>query len=241
MVALFRAATQGRPYENRFILGAHRNKVQRVLKRDGNNASIISPIAFCGQSDYGVGGHHPNEVFQGRDGGSSRDTMDIVSPEKYLEEIFHTQIPITREMGIRVAAYNGVSLVLRAPLAPNVNDKGTAFGGSLYAVLVLAGWGLLHLKLKEEGIPGDVMIHECGVTYSLPVTDGWEARCSLPDDDGYARFVANLRAGGRGKIRLEVSIPRGDRIAVSFSGSYAAVIRTASESVPSPPRTSPAG
>ena len=75
----------------------------------------------------------------------------------------------------------------------------------------------------------------------LPVTDGWEARCSLPDDDGYARFLANLRAGGRGKIRLEVSIPRGDRVAVSFSGSYAAIIRTASESVPSPPPTSPAG
>jgi len=42
-------------------------------------------------------------------------------------------------MGIRVAAFNGTSLTLRAPLRPNVKDKGTAFGGGLYALLVLAG------------------------------------------------------------------------------------------------------
>lgn len=170
-----------------------------------------------------------------------RNAMSIDSPEKYLEEIFHSQIPITREMGIRVAAYSGISLSLRAPLAPNVNDKGTAFGGSLYGVLVLAGWGLLHLKLQEEGIAADVMIHECNVTYSLPVADDWEAYCSLPDDGGYDRFLASLRAGGRGKIRLEARILKGGRAAVSFSGRYAAVIRTASGSVPSPPPTFPAG
>jgi thioesterase domain-containing protein len=152
----------------------------------------------------------------------------LESPEKYLEEIFHTQIPLTREMGVRVAAYCGASLTLRAPLGPNVNDKGTAFGGSLYALLVLAGWGLLYLKLKEEGIRGDVMIHESNVTYSQPVTGDWEALCSLPEDDGYARFLEALRARGRGKIRLEVRILRGDRVAVSFTGSYAA-IRTGSD------------
>jgi thioesterase domain-containing protein len=173
--------------------------------------------------------------------GFSRDTMDIESPEKYLEEFFDMQIPITREMGIRVAAFNGTSLALRAPLGPNVNDKGTAFGGSLYALLVLAGWGLLHLKLKREGLPSDVMIHEIDVTYSLPVTEDWEARCRLPEDDGYSRFLGDLRTRGRGKIRLEVFIMQGDRVAVSFAGSYAAITRTAYESAQSPLRTSPAG
>ena len=167
--------------------------------------------------------------------------MDIESPEKYLEEVFHTQIPITREMGIRVAAFNGNSLTLRAPLCPNVNDKGTAFGGSLYALLVLAGWGLLHLKLRDEGMRGDVMIHESNVTYSLPVTEDWEACCALPEDDGYSRFLGDLRSRGRGKISMEVLIMRGERVAVGFTGSYAAIIHTASESAPSPRRSSPAG
>lgn len=167
--------------------------------------------------------------------------MDSGSPQKFLEHIFHAQIPLTREMGIRVVAYDGLSLTLGAPLAPNVNDKGTAFGGSLYALLVLAGWGLLRLKLQEEGIRGEIMIHESTVTYSLPVTDDWESRCALPEGDGYARFLRELRAGGRGKIRLEVRILCGDRVAVSFSGSYAAVTRTPSGSAPSPRPTDPAG
>jgi thioesterase domain-containing protein len=126
-------------------------------------------------------------------------------------------------------------------LGPNVNDKGTAFGGSLYALLVLAGWGLLHLKLREEGMRGDVMIHQSDVTYSLPVAEDWEARCALPEDDGYARFIGDLRTGGRGKIGLEVLIMRGEQVAVSFTGRYAAIIHTASESAPSPRRSSPAG
>ncbi len=184
---------------------------------------------------------HRLEFLENRKDTLLLQAMDIESPEKYLEEVFHTQIPITREMGIRVAAFNGTSLTLRAPLAPNVNDKGTAFGGSLYALLVLAGWGLLHLKLREEGMRGDVMIHESDVTYSLPVTEGWEARCALPGDDGYARFIGALHARGRGKISLKVMIMRGERVAVSFTGSYAAIIHTASESAPSPRRTSPAG
>jgi thioesterase domain-containing protein len=167
--------------------------------------------------------------------------MDMDSPEKYLEAVFHTQIPITLEMGVRVAVFSGTSLTLRAPLRPNVNDKGTAFGGSLYALLVLAGWGLLHLKLREEGIRGDLMIHESDVTYSLPVTEDWEACCALPDDDGYSQFLGDLRTRGRGKITLKVLIMRGERVAVSFTGRYAAIIHTASESAPSPRRTSPAG
>jgi len=149
--------------------------------------------------------------------------MDMQSPEKYLEEFFHTRIPVTREMGIQVVAYDGDSLTLGAPLAPNVNDKGTAFGGSLYSVLVLAGWGLLHLKLREKGISADVMIHECDVTYSLPVRGDWEALGRLADAGGYDGFLAGFRERGRGKVQVEVRVMAGHRTAVRFSGSYAVI------------------
>ena len=55
-------------------------------------------------------------------------------------------------MGIRVAAYDGTSLKLTAPLAPNINHKSTAFGGSLYSLAVLCGWGIVHLKLAEAAL-----------------------------------------------------------------------------------------
>lgn len=144
----------------------------------------------------------------------------------YLEKTFHDLIPITREMGIRVLRYDGSTLVLTAPLAPNVNDKGTAFGGSLYSLLVLAGWGLVHLRLKEEGITGDAMIHESSATYSLPVTDDWQVSCSLPEAAEYQRFIDRLRTRGRARLALESRIMAGDRVAVSFRGNYAAVSKS---------------
>ncbi|MDD2319737.1 MAG: thioesterase domain-containing protein [Geobacteraceae bacterium] len=149
--------------------------------------------------------------------------MDLESLRSDLEETFHAQIPITRTMGIRVLRYDGTGLVLGAPLEANVNDKGTAFGGSLYSLLVLAGWGLLQLKLREEGITGDVMIHQSSVTYSQPVTDDWEVHCELVPSAGYTRFLERLRTRGRARLTLESHIMAGSRVAVSFQGSYVAV------------------
>lgn len=143
---------------------------------------------------------------------------------RYLEETLHTQIPLTKGMGIRVASYDGDTLVLQAPLDRNVNDKGTAFGGSLFSLAVLAGWGLLFLKLKEEKLSGDIVIHESAITYHLPVAGVLEARCGIPEGDEYSRFMEDLRSNGRGKITLETVIMRGRRVAVSFTGRYVAQV-----------------
>jgi len=149
--------------------------------------------------------------------------MEFAALRSYLDETFRTKIPITQAMGIRVLHYDGTNLVLGAPLEPNVNDKGTAFGGSLFSLLVLAGWGLIHLKLKEEEIPGDIMIHESSITYSLPVTEPWEAHCRLPEAPEYAHFLEMLHSKGRARLALEAQIMVGTQVAVSFRGSYAVV------------------
>ena len=68
---------------------------------------------------------------------------------KELENVLHSEIPLTREIGIEVVDYTGDSLTLKAPLEKNINHKCTAFGGSLYSVSVLSGWGLIHLLMKD--------------------------------------------------------------------------------------------
>jgi len=139
---------------------------------------------------------------------------------KYLEEILHTKIPLTKQMDVRVAGYDGRTLILKAPLNRNVNDKGTAFGGSLFSLAVLSGWGLLFLKLKEENLSGDIVIHESTISYRLPVTGVLEVRCSIPEGEEYADLIERLRAGGRGKISLETDLMHESRVAVSFRGRY---------------------
>ncbi len=99
-----------------------------------------------------------------------------------LEQVLHHDIPLTREMGIRVIDWQNHRLRLHLPLAPNVNHKSTLFGGSLYCGAVLAGWGWLHLRLREAGIDdGHIVIQDGQISYPLPVREDAIAVCDAPD------------------------------------------------------------
>ena len=65
------------------------------------------------------------------------------------------------------------------PLAPNVNDKGCAFGGSLVSLMTLAGWALVELALRQRGEDCDVFVGESHVRYLAPVWDDFQAHARL--------------------------------------------------------------
>ncbi len=136
-----------------------------------------------------------------------------------LEHILHNEIPISQAMGIRVANYDGTSLQLAAPLAPNINHKCTAFGGSLYSLAVLCGWGLLHLKLAEAGLRKHIVIQESNILYVLPIDQDMLAECRL-DDVAFKHFLRTLKKHGRSRLSLAVTIKHGGQPAVEFSGRY---------------------
>ena len=60
-------------------------------------------------------------------------------------------IPLAQAMDLRGASYDGLTLCLQLPLAPNINDKGCAFGGSMASAATLTGWGLVRLAIGESG------------------------------------------------------------------------------------------
>jgi len=143
------------------------------------------------------------------------------TPATELEKRIFTDIPLARHIGVRVAQFDGRTLVLSAPLAANSNHKGTAFGGSLFSLAVLAGWGLLTLKLAERGVEGELVIQESRVRYLLPVTGELVARASLPGDRELDRFFIAVDRYGKGRVRLSVSIEHAGREAVRFDGTFA--------------------
>jgi len=111
-------------------------------------------------------------------------------------------IPLTRAMQIALRDYNGETLTLAAPLAPNVNDKGCAFGGSLSSLATLAGWGVVALKLAELGLSAEIYVQDSTIRYLAPVWGAARGRgrvrvvCRVPREEGgdactlEARFVA---------------------------------------------------
>ena len=137
-----------------------------------------------------------------------------------LQNILHTEIPLTQAMGIFVQRYNSNSLTLSAPLQPNINHKSTAFGGSLYSISVLAGWGLLYGKLMERGIRGTIVIQKSSIDYKLPVEQDFSAICTIDDASQFERFVHTLQRKGRARISLDVAITVNNCTAIAFGGTY---------------------
>lgn len=144
---------------------------------------------------------------------------------RHLEAFLHRAIPLTASMGLRVSEYDGCSLELSAPLEPNTNDKATAFGGSLASLLTLAGWGLLHVKLEELGLASDIVIHKSEFSYDHPIDSDFTARCQLPDEAAWDRFLAALERRGRARLELASWIGVKDDPAVTMIGRYAAMRR----------------
>ncbi|MBK5007386.1 thioesterase [Pseudomonas sp. S60] len=142
---------------------------------------------------------------------------------QYLQAVLHRDIPLTQEMGLEVVGWQQQVLQLQLPLAANVNHKSTMFGGSLYCAAVLAGWGWLHLRLRELGIDdGHIVIQEGQISYPLPVTGAAVARCVAPDEKAWERFLALYQRRGRARLTLETTVSNvgSDEAAVLFSGQY---------------------
>ena len=140
-----------------------------------------------------------------------------------LERVLHHDIPLTRDMGLTVLGWEHGQLRLHLPLAPNINHKSTLFGGSLYCAAVLAGWGWLHLRLREAGIEdGHIVIQDGQISYPLPVKADAVAICDAPAAALWDKFVTTYQRRGRARLALHTRIVAEDSEAdaVRFVGQF---------------------
>jgi thioesterase domain-containing protein len=134
-------------------------------------------------------------------------------------------IPQVRAMQVEVAGESDGRLRLSAPLAPNVNDKGSAFGGSLASLMTLAGWGLTTRRLVDAGLQADVYVADSQVRYLAPLEDTLQAEAWLEEGE-WETFIATFRQRGRARCRIAacVRLPGGGEATV-FSGRFVALTR----------------
>ena len=138
-----------------------------------------------------------------------------------IQELLNSKIPITRAMGVRVEDYDGERLALSAPLDLNVNHLGTAFGGSLNALAVLSGYGLLWLELQDTEC--HIVIRRSSISYEHPVRGELRAICVRPEAQTLARFKETFHQTGRARITLSATIEDDGIVAVRFEGTFVAM------------------
>ncbi len=117
------------------------------------------------------------------------------------------KIPLARAMDVHLAACTDDMISLRTPLAPNVNDKGCAFGGSLVSLMTLNGWALVELALRQRGEACDLFVGESTVHYLAPLWQDFRSEARLADGSSWTTFFATLAARGKARIEVNCLVP----------------------------------
>ena len=148
--------------------------------------------------------------------------------DEVLQSLRHycASMPPVAAMGVGVSGYDGERLTLHAPLAANVNDKGTAFGGSLTSLMTVAGWGLVTLQLQLRDLAAEVYVADSAIRYLAPLRADLLARARLGEGGSWEDFFATFAARGRARVQLEAEVPLPEGgAACTLGGRFVAIAR----------------
>lgn len=153
--------------------------------------------------------------------------MNDLSADKVLTDAqtfwasVRDEIPMLSYMDTSLAAWDGQTLSISAPLTPNTNDKGTAFAGSLATLATVTGWAALTLWARSQYVPCYVAAAESHIRYKKPVICDFQAVARLPSANDLAGLQARIASHGRGRVSVQVIIRSGSVDALALEASYA--------------------
>lgn len=147
-----------------------------------------------------------------------------------LEHLIVEKMPITQHLEFSLAADDEGRVRASAPLQPNTNHMGSAFGGSLSMLATVTGWAMMH-QVVEEAVEDmkrrvEVMIQESDIEYLRPVYENISVICERPDEDALERFQQMLDRWGRARLDLKCKIDAAGERAVTFIGRYVALAKS---------------
>ncbi len=148
---------------------------------------------------------------------------DHDAERNWLAGVLTGDIPLGQAMALAISRLNETGISLELPLAPNINDKGTAFGGAMASAMILAGWSLPRLLLRRNQIDADLVIGRCELRFLKPVAADFSVHCEWPEEAALARFFSELDEHGRGRLDLSPRVTCGEDVVASLQARYAAL------------------
>lgn len=140
---------------------------------------------------------------------------------KELQNKLYNEIPLTKMMEIKIQDYNDIELKTTAPLNININDKGTAFGGSLSTMTIISAWSLCWLISKELGFDSNnIVIIKNETSFRKPVTKDIICYTKKPSLNEIEILKQKLETKKSASIKIESKIVENGEICVDFLGYY---------------------
>lgn len=143
---------------------------------------------------------------------------------KYREQLLHS-IPVISGMDLKIKDIEPQSILIQAPLNPNINYEGTAFGGSLNTCCVLASFLLVQHLMRSRDIKfKSLVIQDSSIKYLQPVDGDFIAKSSV-SDSSLKSFLRCLEKRGQGRIQIQAEVFNEKDLKqtkVSFQGRFVA-------------------
>jgi thioesterase domain-containing protein len=140
-----------------------------------------------------------------------------------LQRYLHDHIPLSQAMQVCAVAVSTDSVLLSAPLAPNINHRETVFGGSASALAILAAWSLLHVRLRAEGVDCRLVIQRNTMAYARPIQGEFFARSSLEQAAQWPTFLRMLQRKGKARASVLSVLEHTGQPAGQLHGEFVAL------------------
>lgn len=140
---------------------------------------------------------------------------------KELQQKLYKEIPLTKYMNLKILNYNENKLITTAPLDVNINDKGTAFGGSLATMTIISAWSICYLISKELGFTSNnIVVIKNEHSYKKPVTKDIVCFTTKPSKEELEILKDKLLTKKSASIKIKAQIIEDDEVCVDFIGYY---------------------
>lgn len=145
-------------------------------------------------------------------------------PAHDLEVYLHAHIPLSAAMQVEVVAVAPDAVTLAAPLAPNINHRSTAFGGSVSTLAILSAWSLVSRRLEAEELASRLVIQSNRMDYDQPITAAFTATARLADQAAWPAFRRMLVRKGRARVDVRATVACDGAAAARFEGAFVAFL-----------------
>ena len=141
---------------------------------------------------------------------------------KHFEAECRREIPLLTAMHLSFVEFDELALTMEAPLAPNINNKGTAFGGSIASICLFGGWAVSTLAFMDNGIHNtEIVVYKNEMIFERPARGHLAVRAYIESDD-FEACLARLQAEDPDRIRLNIRVDlcHGDKRCAAMQGLY---------------------
>ena len=125
---------------------------------------------------------------------------------KRFEAECRLDIPLLNAMQLSFIRFEDLTLTMEAPLAPNINNKGTAFGGSIASICLFGGWAVSTLAFIDNDIHNtEIVVFKNDMTFERPARGLLRVNAWIKPED-FETCLARLKAGDPSRMRLDIHV-----------------------------------